>query len=282
MFTGIITHTGTVQAIRKTGDWVFTVAVPAGFMKGVAVGASIACNGTCLTVIKKSAKNFTVQASAETLSRTTLERWKEGTPINLERALKVGDVLGGHFVSGHVDGLARLEDIELAGESKVMLFSCHPSIQETKKRILSSLIPRERSIMESRFGIGMNIDHSLEELKQQFSVTRERIRQIEDKAQRKLNAKKDKAYAPPTREPEPPAQTPSHTPALNRFIAAKGSVALDGVSLTVNEVKGDHFTVNIIPHTLKETTLGKRKKGDMLNLEIDLIARYLARLGGKD
>jgi riboflavin synthase len=191
MFTGIITHTGTVESIKKTGDWVFTIATPAGFLRGVALGASIACNGACLTVIKKTAKSFTVQVSGETLARTTLGNWKTGTHINLERALRVGDELGGHFVSGHVDGLATLNESKKAGDSMRLTFISPQS--------------------------------------------------------------------------------------LSRFIATKGSVTLDGVSLTVNEVKGDHFMVNLIPHTLKETTLGERKKGDFLNLEIDLIARYLAR-----
>jgi riboflavin synthase len=192
MFTGIITHIGIVKNIEKTGDWVFSIDVPSGFTRGVALGASIACSGTCLTVIKKNAAGFAVQVSQETLARTTLGDWKKGTRINLERALKVGDELGGHFVSGHVDGLALLEECRNAGDSARLTF----------------------------------------------------------KAPKKL----------------------SH------FIAPKGSVTLDGVSLTINEAKGDRFVVNIIPHTLEHTTLGARRPGDTLNLEIDLIARYLARL----
>ncbi len=191
MFTGIITHIGTIQSVRKTGDWIVTIAAP-GFTRGVVVGASIACSGVCLTVIKKDAKSFTVQVSGETLKRTTLGEWKKGACINLERALKVGDELGGHFVSGHVDGLATLISRKPVGDSAKLTFKA-------------------------------------------------------------------------------PA-------ALSPFIAAKGSVTLDGASLTVNEVRGDMFAVNIIPHTLKQTTLGVRKVGDSVNLEIDLIARYLARL----
>ena len=191
MFTGIITHIGIVESIEKTGDWRFVVGAK-DFNHHLALGASVAHSGVCLTVIEQAAESFTVQVSQETLSRTTLGEWKAGTRINLERALKVGDELGGHFVSGHVDGLAALEKVEPMGESWKMTF----------------LAPRE----------------------------------------------------------------------LAGFIAAKGSVTLDGVSLTVNEVSGDRFAVNIIPHTLTATTLGKRKPGDRVNLEIDLLARYLKRL----
>jgi riboflavin synthase len=190
MFTGIITHIGSVAEIEKKGDWRIRIAVR-GLTRGIALGASVACSGACLTVIDKDAGSFLVQASAETLSRTTLGNWKKGTRINLERALKVGDELGGHFVSGHVDGQAKADEVKRVGESRILVLSCQA--------------------------------------------------------------------------------------ALSRFIAPKGSVTLDGVSLTVNEVKGNRFTVNIIPHTLVHTTLGERRAGDILNLEIDLIARYLAR-----
>jgi riboflavin synthase len=191
MFTGIITHIGVVHSIAKTGDWRFVVQAE-GFTHQLALGASVAHSGVCLTVIEQAEHSFTVQVSQETLSRTTLGQWQEGTRINLERALKVGDELGGHFVSGHVDGLARLEQVETIGESWKTTF----------------VAPR----------------------------------------------------------------------ALAPFIAAKGSVTLDGVSLTVNAVEGERFWVNIIPHTLQATTLGERKAGDSVNLEIDLLARYLMRL----
>lgn len=191
MFTGIITHTGTVKHIQKSGDWIFTIAAQ-DFTQGLAIGASVAHNGACLTVISKDADSFTVQVSQETLDRTTLGGWQEGQKINLERALKVGDELGGHFVSGHVDGLAKLVSKETAGDSFRLIFKV----------------------------------------------------------------------------PQP----------LSLFIAEKGSVTLDGVSLTVNTVAENTFSVNIIPHTLSATTLGTCKAGDRLNLEIDIIARYLARL----
>ncbi len=191
MFTGIITHIGTIEQIEKSGDWTFTVAAE-NFTRDMAIGASVACNGVCLTVIQKDQDGFSVQVSQETLSRTTFGRWQTGDRINLERALRAGDELGGHFVSGHVDGLATLKTKTPAGGSA----------------------------------------------KLDFSV------------------------------PQP----------LSRFIAEKGSVALDGVSLTVNRVAENGFSVNIIPHTLSATTLGECKPGDVLNLEIDIIARYLARL----
>lgn len=191
MFTGIITHIGTVRRIEKSGDWTFTIGVE-NFTKTLAIGASVACNGVCLTVTKKGNYGFVVQASKETLARTTLGKLREGSKINLERALKVGDELGGHFVSGHVDGLARLDTREKVRDSTRLTF----------------LVPRE----------------------------------------------------------------------LRRFIAEKGSVTLDGVSLTVNGVAGSRFWVNIIPHTLSQTTLGARKRGDAVNMEVDIIARYLAQL----
>jgi riboflavin synthase len=158
----------------------------------IALGASIACSGPCLTVIAIEPGVFTVEASAETLARTTLGEWTEGTPVNLERALRLGDELGGHLVSGHVDGVAQLVERRPEGDS-------------------------------IRFTI------------------------------------------------EAPAE-------LARYIAPKGSVALDGVSLTVNEVEGARFGVNIIPYTLAHTSLGEARPGHRLNLEIDTIARYVARL----
>jgi len=195
MFTGIITDIGTVRSIEQRGDTRFTVDC-AYDMDGVEIGASIACSGACLTVIEKgnTAEGgwFAVDVSAETLSKTVLGRWREGTKINLERALKVGDELGGHIVSGHVDGLATVEEIRPEGDSLRFTF-----------------------------------------------------------------------IAPDT---------------LARFIAPKGSVALDGVSLTVNEVDGARFGVNIIPHTAEMTTIGGLKPGDPVHIEIDPLARYVARL----
>ncbi|UUX50230.1 riboflavin synthase [Nisaea acidiphila] len=191
MFTGIITHIGTVGRIEKTGDTRMTVS--AGFdMADVAIGASIACSGCCLTVVDKGEDWFAADVSAETLSKTNLSSWQEGTRINLERALKVGDELGGHIVSGHVDGPAEIVSIISEGDS-----------------------------------------HRL---------------------------------------------TLRPTPELAAFVAQKGSVALDGISLTVNEVSVTTFGVNIIQHTWNETTLSDRKPGDQLNMEVDMLARYVARL----
>jgi riboflavin synthase len=195
MFTGIITDVGTVQLIAKRGDTTIKIATaydPA----SVAVGASIACSGPCLTVIAKGGKEgdawFSVEASAETLSKTTLGSWTVGTRVNLERSLKVGEEIGGHIVSGHVDGVGEVLSLEPEGDS-----------------------------------------------------TRIRVRA--------------------------PRQ-------LAKFIAAKGSIALDGTSLTVNEVDGATFDVNIIPHTAKVTTWGMIRAGGKVNIEVDMLARYLARL----
>ncbi|MBP2294599.1 riboflavin synthase [Azospirillum rugosum] len=195
MFTGIITDVGRVRAVERQGDTRFTVET-AFDMETVPIGASIANNGVCLTVVEKGPGWFAVQASAETLSKTTLGGWAEGTRVNLERALKVGDELGGHIVSGHVDGVATVADVRADGESKRFTF-------------------------------------------------------------------------------EVPA-------GLAKYIASKGSVALDGVSLTVNEVDGARFGVNIIPHTQDATTFGTLKAGDRVNLEIDMLARYVARLAGQE
>ncbi|AIB11550.1 riboflavin synthase [Azospirillum baldaniorum] len=195
MFTGIITDVGRVRAVERQGDTRFTVETVFA-METVPIGASIANNGVCLTVVEKGPGWFAVQASAETLSKTTLGGWAEGTRINLERALKVGDELGGHIVSGHVDGVATVVEVRADGESKRFTFE-----------------------------------------------------------------------APAT---------------LAKYIASKGSVALDGVSLTVNEVDGARFGVNIIPHTQDATTFGALKAGDRVNLEIDMLARYVARLAGQE
>ncbi|MBP2310769.1 riboflavin synthase [Azospirillum soli] len=195
MFTGIITDVGRVRAVERQGDTRFTIETVFD-METVPIGASIANNGVCLTVVEKGPGWFAVQASAETLSKTTLGGWAEGTRVNLERALKVGDELGGHIVSGHVDGVATVVDVRPDGESKRYTF-------------------------------------------------------------------------------EAPAN-------LAKYIASKGSVALDGVSLTVNEVEGARFGVNIIPHTQIATTFGDLKPGDRINLEIDMLARYVARLAGQE
>ena len=195
MFTGIITDVGTVQLIAKRGDTTIKIATvfdPA----TIPIGASIACSGPCLTVIAKGGKEgdawFSVEASAETLSKTTLGNWAPGTRVNLERSLKVGEEIGGHIVSGHVDGVGEVVSVKPEGDS-------------------------------IRFEI------------------------------------------------RAPKQ-------LAKFIAPKGSICLEGTSLTVNDVNGTTFGINIIPHTAKVTTWGGVKAGDKINIEIDMLARYLARL----
>ena len=191
MFTGIITAIGTIDEIVKDGDWQFVISTPWACDE-IDLGASIACSGVCLTVIERQANWFKVAASAETLALTTLSQWQIGTRINLERALAMGDELGGHIVSGHVDGLAEL--IEL--------------VPENDSHRLTLRAPHE----------------------------------------------------------------------LAGFIAGKGSITLDGISLTVNQVEGDLFHVNIIEHSWANTTLSDRTQGDKINLEIDMLARYVARL----
>jgi riboflavin synthase len=195
MFTGIITDVGRVRAVVPSGDTGFVIATSYDTAE-IALGASIACAGVCLTVVDKAAGWFAVQASAETLSRTTLGAWREGASVNLERALRLGDELGGHVVSGHVDAVAEIVERRPEGDSLRFVFE----------------VPA--------------------------------------------------AYEP--------------------AVASKGSVALDGVSLTVNEVDGRRFGVNIIPHTQAKTTFGAARVGDRVNLEIDMLARYVARLLGKD
>ncbi|HIJ63342.1 MAG TPA: riboflavin synthase [Rhodospirillaceae bacterium] len=195
MFTGIVTDLGEVLEISGTGDRLFRIRT--GFdAKAVPIGASIAHNGVCLTVIDRGGDWFAVQASAETLELTTMGHWAPGRRINLERALKVGDELGGHIVSGHVDGIAKVTAMRPENDSMRFTF-----------------------------------------------------------------------------------EVPSH---LARFVAPKGSVALDGVSLTVNEVVGNRFGVNIIPHTQAVTTFGGYQVGTEVNMEIDMLARYVARLLEKD
>ncbi len=191
MFTGIITDIGTVRVLEQRGDLRARIATAYDTSR-IDIGASIACNGVCLTVVALGDDSFDVEISAETVSKTNLGGWAEGHRINLERALKVGDELGGHIVSGHVDGVAEIVAMKDEGDSTRLTF----------------------------------------------------------------------------RAPE----------ALARYIAPKGSVALNGTSLTVNEVSGCDFGINLIPHTQEVTTWGAAKPGDLVNLEIDTLARYVARL----
>lgn len=202
MFTGLIRTQGTVRRVDMRGDCMVTIAMNEPFP--IEIGASVCCNGICLTAIKVDDNAFKVSLSAETMNRSTAKDWAVGSIINLEPSLAVGDQLGGHFVSGHVDALARVVAQEKSGDSMIW------------------------------------------EL-----------------------------------------EVPPH---LARFIAAKGSVTLDGVSLTVNHVfdrktpegvPATTFSVNIIPHTAKMTTFGRLKIGDSVNLEIDMLARYVARLTDK-
>ncbi len=196
MFTGIITDLGRVREVEKRGDTRFTLET-AYDTAAIELGASIACSGTCLTVVDKGTGWFAVDASAETLGLTTLGEWTPGRVVNLERALCMGDELGGHLVSGHVDGTASLRDRAPEGDSLRLSFRAPPE--------------------------------------------------------------------------------------LAGYVASKGSLALDGVSLTVNEVEDESdgavtFGVNIIPHTAERTTLGGLEPGARVNLEIDLLARYVQRL----
>ncbi|MGK2739590.1 riboflavin synthase [Tepidicaulis sp. LMO-SS28] len=199
MFTGIVTDMGRIRSIEKKGDTRLVIET-AYDAATIDLGASISCDGCCLTVIERGKDGdqnwFAVEASQETLDCTALGNWKEGTRINLERALKVGDELGGHIVSGHVDGVGRIADIRPEGDSMRFTFEAPDD--------------------------------------------------------------------------------------LKKFIAEKGSVTLNGTSLTVNEVQGNRFGVNIIPHTQAVTTWGAAKAGDAVNLEIDMLARYVARLRQED
>lgn len=196
MFTGIITDIGTIQSAEQRGDLRLVIGCSYD-MDSVAIGASIACSGVCLTVVDKADGWFAVDASGETVSRTASGIWTEGARLNLERALKVGDELGGHIVTGHVDGVGQIVASATTGDS--------------------------------------------------WKVT---------------------VAAPP---------------ALAPYIAAKGSITVDGVSLTVNEVADQpdgtaQFTLNIIPHTAQMTTLDTLDVGREVNLEIDVLARYLKRM----
>ena len=196
MFTGIVTDVGTVRSAEQRGDQRLVIGTSYD-MDGVDLGASIACSGVCLTVVDKGEDWFAVDVSGETISKTAPDRWREGARLNLERALRLGDELGGHIVTGHVDAVAEV------------LGTC-PEGDSTR---VGLRVPRE----------------------------------------------------------------------LARMIAAKGSITLDGASLTVNEVRdaedgSTHFAVNIIPHTAQHTTLGAIEQGQQLNVEIDVLARYLERM----
>lgn len=195
MFTGIITDIGIVTRVEARGDTRLTIAC--GYdMAGVDMGASIACSGVCLTVVDKGADWFAVDVSAETLSKTAASRWQQGARLNLERALKVGDELGGHIVTGHVDAVGRVESIAAVGDSHTFRIAAPKSVAA--------------------------------------------------------------------------------------FIAPKGSVALDGVSLTVNTVEdtaeGIVLSFNLIPHSAAHTTFGGAGAGDAVNIEIDVLARYIGRM----
>jgi len=195
MFTGIVTDVGTVISAEQRGD--LHLKIRTGYDLGtVDLGASISCSGVCLTVVDKGNDWFAVDVSAETVSRTAADLWREGARLNLERPLRMGDELGGHIVTGHVDSVGEVTEISSEGDS------------------------------------------------------------------RRIGVRVGRALAP--------------------AIAQKGSISLDGVSLTVNEVRdagdGTYFTVNIIPHTAHETTLGELAPGRQLNVEVDVIARYLDRM----
>ena len=195
MFTGIVTAIGTIVSVTDRGDRILRIGTDWD-CTSLDIGASIAHSGICLTVLSTTAHEYEVAASAETMRVTTLGDWQQGSRVNLERALKVGDELGGHIVSGHVDGLAEVLSIDAVGDSHCVW----------------------------------------------------------------LRAPQD----------------------LARFVAAKGSVALDGVSLTVNEVRGRDFSINVIDHSWAVTTLGALRDGQALNMEIDMLARYVARLAESD
>ena len=193
MFTGIITDVGEILKLEKRGD--LRARIKTNYdTNGIAFGASIACDGICLTVVDFGNNWFDVEISAETVSKTVIGSglWRINYQVNLERSLKVGDELGGHIVSGHIDGIAKVSSIKDEGDSTRFMFE----------------VPEE----------------------------------------------------------------------LARFIAPKGSVALNGTSLTVNEVKDNSFGINLVPHTKKVTSWGRTKVGDLVNLEIDTLARYIARL----
>jgi riboflavin synthase len=196
MFTGIVSDVGTVRSAEQRGDLRLVIGTSYD-LDTVDLGASISCSGVCLTVVDKGEDWFAVDVSGETISKTAADHWREGARLNLERALRLGDELGGHIVTGHVDAVARLVDTCADGDS-------------------------------TRIGISV-----------------------------------PKQLAP--------------------MIAPKGSVTLDGVSLTINEVRdaedgSTHFAVNVIPHTAQHTTLGELSQGQQLNVEVDVLARYIDRM----
>ena len=202
MFTGLVTDVGRVSAV-SAGEKLCRFRIESGYeAASIALGASIACSGPCLTVVgsgpREAGSWFEVDAAAETLARTTVGGWREGTRLNLERSLRIGDELGGHIVTGHVDGVATIVEREdLTGEE---------SWGATARFVLAASRP------------------------------------------------------------------------LMRFVAEKGSITLDGTSLTVNDVADETFSVLLIPHSLSATTWADRRAGDLVNLEVDLMARYAARL----
>ena len=195
MFTGIVSDIGRIESVEQRGDTRVTIAT-AYDTSDVDLGASIACSGVCLTVVDKAPGRFVVDVSGETIARTAEGQWTEGRALNLERALKLGEELGGHIVTGHVDGVADVAEVSPDGDSRRVAF-----------RIAGDLAP---------------------------------------------------------------------------FLAQKGSVTIDGVSLTVNDVRdtgdGTHFSINLIPHTQSVTTLGALQPGQAVNIEIDVLARYLQRM----
>jgi riboflavin synthase len=196
MFTGIVTDVGTVRSAEQRGDLRLRIGTDYD-LDTVDLGASIACSGVCLTVVDKGTDWFAVDVSGETLSKTAADHWREGSRINLERSLRLGDEVGGHILAGHVDSVGEVVGASMVGDSK----------------------------------------------------------RIEIRVSR----------------------------SLGRMIAAKGSVALDGVSMTVNEVADEddqttRFQVNVIPHTAQHTTLGELAQGRQLNVEVDLLARYIERM----
>ena len=196
MFTGIVTDVGTVRSSEQRGD--LRLVIGTGYdMDTVELGASIACSGACLTVVDKGDDWFAVDVSGETVSKTAADHWNQGARLNLERSLRIGDEIGGHIVTGHVDAVGEILEVTAEGDSKRVRIS----------------VPR----------------------------------------------------------------------ALGPMIAAKGSVALDGVSMTVNEVRDadaqmTHFWINVIPHTAQHTTLGDLAAGRQLNVEVDVLARYIDRM----
>ena len=195
MFTGIVQGVGTVRAIvPREGDVTIVFDTGDVTLEGVEPGGSIAVNGVCLTATTRDRSSFAADVSRETLSLTTLGRWREGTRVNVEKALLAGQALGGHYVTGHVDGVAEVISRHEDARSVRMAFRVPPE--------------------------------------------------------------------------------------LARYVARKGSVCIDGVSLTVNGVDGDRFDVNLVPHTLEVTTLGALGPGSPVNLEVDIIARYVERMSG--